>query len=87
MKTVILEELSSPGCHSCQVFEEFWHRVEDQFPNVQYKNISVVSDEGMEMASKYMVLTSPGIVINGELFSTGGVNQEKLVNKIKELSQ
>ena len=39
------------------------------------------------MAGKYMILTSPGIVINGELFSTGGVNQEKLINKIKELSQ
>jgi len=87
MKTVILEELSSPGCHSCRAFEEFWHSIESQFPNVQYKNINLISKEGMTMAGKYMILTSPGIVINGELFSTGGVNQEKLINKIKELSQ
>ena len=87
MKTVILEELSSPGCHSCKAFEEFWHKVEGQFPNVQYKNISVTSAEGAEMASKYMIFASPGIVINGELFSTGGVDKEKLLNKIKELSK
>ena len=87
MKKVILEELSSPGCHDCKVFEEFWRSVESQYPNVQYKNISLVSPEGMEMVSKYMILASPGIVINGELFSTGGVNQEKFINKIKELSQ
>ena len=86
MKKIILQELSSPGCHDCKVFEEFWHSVESQFPNVQYQNISVVSPEGMEMVSKYMILASPGIVINGELFSTGGVNQKKLIDKIKELS-
>ena len=87
MKEIILEELSSPGCHDCKNFEEFWHSVENQFPNVQYKNISLVSPEGMEMVSKYMILASPGIVINGELFSTGGVNQKKLIDKIKELSE
>ena len=87
MKTVILEELSSPGCHSCKAFEEFWHGVENQFPNVEYKNVSIVSNEGAEMASKYMIFASPGIVINGELFSTGGVDKEKLLNKIKELSK
>ena len=86
MKKIILQELSSPGCHDCKVFEEFWHSVESQFPNVQYQNISVISPEGMEMVSKYMILASPGIVINGELFSTGGVNQKKLIDKIKELS-
>lgn len=87
MKTVILEELSSPGCHSCRIFEEFWRSIENQFPNVRYKNVSITSAEGMEMASQYMILTSPGIVINGKLFSTGGVDQEKLVSKLQELSQ
>lgn len=87
MKAIILEELSSPGCQSCKVFEEFWHSAENQFPNVQYHNISVVSPEGIKMANKYMILASPGIVINGELFSTGGVNQKKLIRKIKELSE
>ena len=86
MKTVTLEELSSPGCQSCKAFEEFWHGVEKQFPNVVYKNISVVTREGMELAGRHMILASPGIIINGELFSTGGFNQEKFINKIKELS-
>lgn len=86
MKKIILEELTSPGCHNCKAFEEFWHSVEGQFPNVLYKNISVTSPEGTEIASKYMILASPGIIINGELFSMGGFNQEKFIKKIKELS-
>ncbi len=87
MKTITLEELSSPGCHSCKAFEEFWHGVESQFPNVQYRNISVVTKEGTEMAGKHMIFSSPGIIVNGELFSTGGVDNQKLIKKLKELSQ
>ena len=86
MKPIVLEELSSPGCHNCKAFEEFWHGVESQFPNVSYKNVNVITPEGTEMVGKYMILASPGIIINGELFSTGGVNKEKFINKIKELS-
>ena len=86
MKPIVLEELSSPGCHNCKAFEEFWHKIESQFPNVSYKNVNVITPEGTEMAGKYMILSSPGIVINGELFSTGGVNQEKFIAKLKELS-
>jgi alkyl hydroperoxide reductase subunit AhpF len=53
---------------------------------VEYKNISVVSPEGQEMVQKYMIMASPGIIINGELFSTGGFNRDKVVAKLKELT-
>ena len=87
MKEVILEELSSPGCHICKIFEEFWHSsIESQFPNVRYRNISVTTPEGIEMVGKYGIFASPGIIINGELFSTGGFNREKFIQKLKELS-
>jgi len=87
MKEVILEELSAPGCQICRQFEEFWHSIESQFPNVKYKNISVTAPEGMEMAGKYEIFASPGIIINGELFSTGGFDKEKFTTKLKEISQ
>jgi len=87
MKDVTLEELSAPGCQICRQFEEFWHSIESQFTNVKYKNISVTTPEGMEMAGKYEIFSSPGIVINGELFSTGGFNKDKFVAKLKEISQ
>ena len=43
MKSVVLEELSSPGCHICRQFEEFWHTIEKDWPNVTYKNVSVIT--------------------------------------------
>ena len=87
MKEIILEELSSPGCTHCAAFREFWHGIEKDWPNVKFTELSVTTPEGQELASKHMIMSSPGIVINGEVFSTGGFNKEEFLAKIKELSE
>ncbi len=87
MKPITLEELSSPGCHNCKAFEEFWHSIEKDWPNISYKNVSIITPEGQEIAQKYMIFASPGIIINGELWATGGFDKEKFITRIKELSQ
>ena len=85
MTHVLLEELSSPGCHNCKAFEEYWHTIEKQYPQVEYKNVSILTPEGQALAVKHGIFASPGIVINGELFSTGGVNKDDFLKKITEL--
>ncbi|MDP3771887.1 MAG: thioredoxin family protein [bacterium] len=87
MKPVTLEVLASPGCHTCKAFEEFWHTIEKEWPNVLFTHIEVTTPEGVAMAGKYMIFTSPGIILNGELFAAGGFDKEKFLAKIKELSQ
>ena len=86
MKEVILEELVAPGCHICRAFEEFWHGIERDWLNVKYKKVDVTTEEGQDMAGKYMIFASPGIILNGELFATGGFDKEKFIKKLKELS-
>ncbi len=87
MKPILLEELVSPGCHICREFEEFWHSVEKDWPNVIYKKVDVTTPEGQDMAQKYMIFSSPGVILNGELFASGGFNREKFLQKLRELSQ
>lgn len=86
MKSVILEELSSPGCTHCAAFEAFWHSIEKDWPNVSYKNISITTPEGQDLAQKHMIFASPGIFLNGELFATGGFDKEKFLTRLKEIS-
>lgn len=86
MKPIVLEELTAPGCQICRAFEEFWHSVEKDWPNVTYKKVDVTTPEGQEMAGKYMIFSSPGIILNGDLFATGGFDRQKFVEKLKELS-
>lgn len=87
MKEVVLEELTSPGCHNCAAFKAFWDTVKGDWPNVTFKEVSLIEPEGQEMVQKYQIFASPGIIINGELFSTGGVNQEKFIEKLTEVSK
>ncbi|MEK7622012.1 MAG: hypothetical protein AAB415_02425 [Patescibacteria group bacterium] len=87
MKEVELLELSAPGCQHCAAFRDFWHGVEKDWPSVKFREVSVTTEEGQELAGKHLIFASPGIILNQELFSTGGVNEEKFLAKLKELSQ
>lgn len=86
MKEVVLEELTSPGCHNCAAFKEFWDKEKVNWPNVTFKEVSLTTPEGQEMVQKYQIFASPGIILNGELLSTGGVNKDDFIAKLKELS-
>ncbi len=86
MSEVILQELSSPGCHNCKAFEEYWATIMKDYPQVKYSNVSILTPEGQALAVQHGIFASPGIVLNGELFSTGGVNKNDFLKKIKELS-
>ncbi|TSC78949.1 MAG: Uncharacterized protein G01um101429_625 [Parcubacteria group bacterium Gr01-1014_29] len=85
-KVITLDVLASPGCVNCALFEEFWHSIEKDWPNVTFRHIDVTTPEGQEMAQKHMIFASPGIILDGELWATGGFDKEKFVEKLKELS-
>ena len=86
MNNVKLQELSAPGCQICRAFEEFWHSIQKDFPNVEYENIDITTLKGQELVQKHMIFSSPGIVINGELFSSGGFDRDAFIKKLKDLS-
>ena len=80
-----LEEITVPGCVECARFKKFWEEIKGQFPSVEFHEIDATTPEGMDMVQKHMVFASPGIIINGELFSTGGVNKDKFIARLKKL--
>ncbi|MBI4135987.1 MAG: thioredoxin family protein [Candidatus Vogelbacteria bacterium] len=86
MKEVELIELTAPGCQHCAAFGEFWRAVEKDWPQVKFREVSVTTPEGQTLAGKHLIFASPGIILNGELFSTGGVNKEQFLEKLKALS-
>lgn len=87
MREVVLEELSSPGCHNCAAFKSMWEEIKSDWPSVTFREISLMEPEGQEMVGKYQIFASPGIVLNGELFCTGGVNREEFITKLTELTK
>lgn len=80
-----LQAVTVPGCVECRRFEEWWKANSAQFPSVKFEKINALDQKGQEMVLKYSIFASPGLILNGELFSTGGVNTAKLAEKLKEL--
>lgn len=81
----LLQEITVTGCIACKHFEEWWKTASADFPNVKVERINMDDPGWQEMVSKYHIMASPGIIINGELFSSGGVNTVTLAKKLKEI--
>lgn len=82
-----IQELSTPGCaHCAEAKKILQNEITPNFPNVEVEYIDMLSEKGQEMVQKYGIMASPGIIINDELFSVGGLDKNKLIEKIKSLS-
>lgn len=79
-------ELSTPGCSHCAEAKKFLEEeFKPKYPEVKVEYVSVLDPVGQELVQKHMIFASPGIIINDELFSTGGLDKKKFLSKIDEL--
>lgn len=87
MKKVRIQELSTSGCSHCAEEKNIIEKeIKPQFPNVEVEYIDMMTEKGQKMVQDYGIMASPGIIINGELFSVGGLDKNKLIEKLKKLS-
>ena len=75
--------LTMPGCGHCAAAKEILEKAKADFPEMEVEIIDVT--EHPEVAQKYMLMSAPGIAINGKLEFTGGISEEKLRKRLKEL--
>lgn len=87
MKEISLIVLTSPGCTHCQHFLEFWRNEQVYFEHVKMEEVSILTEEGQALVREHGVFASPGIIIGGELFSTGGYNESEFRKRLKMLSE
>jgi len=74
------------GCHNCEAVKKVFDEIMPEFSDkAEVEEVDMTTPEGMELVQKYGIMASPGIVINEELFSSGGVDKEKLIEKLKSL--
>lgn len=87
MRNITLEVLTSPGCAHCSEFLAFWNTESASWPNVLFREFSLLTTEGQLLARRHRVLVSPGILVNDELFATGPVDKERFKERLKGLSE
>lgn len=88
MANIKITEISTPGCSHCAEAHRFLEQeVKPKYPNVEIEYVSVLDPRGQELVSRHMIFASPGILINDQLFATGGINKKEFLRKVEELSK
>ncbi|OGD24286.1 hypothetical protein A2Z10_02680 [Candidatus Azambacteria bacterium RBG_16_47_10] len=82
---ITIQFVTVPGCHECAKAKKIFEELKPQYPEMQITEIDVTSPEGMTLVQKYGIFSSPGIIVNGELFSTGALKKDEFIKKLDEL--
>lgn len=82
---ITIQLVSTPGCTHCEEVRKVLNEVRPQYPQMQIQELDATNPDGLELVMKHGILASPGVIINGELFTTGGINKGGLVKKLDSL--
>ncbi len=82
---ITIQLLTAPGCNECERAKIILNEVKSLYPKVEIKEVNVMSLKGLTLATEHEVVTNPGTIINGKLFSVGHLDKEKLIAKIESL--
>ncbi len=80
-----IQLLTMVGCGHCAEAKKILDELKQDYELLDVEEVDITTDKGQEMIAKYSVMSSPGVIVNGELFSQGGLEKEKLVDRIKTL--
>jgi len=75
--TVEVLVVSSPACHFCEGAIEVLGSLSREFPLV-VKVVDIRSEEGNEITRAHRFALSPGVLVDGEFFSSGRLPEKKL---------
>ncbi len=78
-----IELLTMPGCAHCATAKTLLEKLQKEMTDLKVSIIDVA--EHPEAAQRYMLMSSPGIVINGKLEFSGGVREDALRKRIKDV--
>lgn len=82
---VKIQFVTVEDCHQCAKAKEIFKELKPKYPKMEIEEIDATTPKGTELVSKYSIFASPGIIINGELFSTGGLNKEEFIKKMDSI--
>jgi glutaredoxin len=74
------------GCMHCVAVKSVLEELKKDYPNLSVEDLDMETEEGMSLVQKHQILASPGILINGEYFASGGATKDQLRKKFEELN-
>ncbi len=76
--------ITVPNCVQCAKAKKVIEKVQPDFPDLKVEYIDVTQQPAI--LQQYRVMSSPGIVINGKLEYTGGLDETAFRARLKQLA-
>lgn len=76
--------ITVPNCAQCAKAKHVIEKVQPDFPELKVEYMDII--EHPEILQQYRVLSAPGIVLNGKLEYTGGLDEAVFRARLKQLS-
>ena len=76
--------ITVPNCVQCAKAKHVIEKVQPDFPELKVEYIDVTVHP--EILQQYRVLSAPGIVLNGKLEYTGGLEEDAFRERLKQLA-
>ena len=77
--------ITVPGCAQCAKAKAVIEKVQPDFPDMRVTYLDVT--EHPEILEKYRIMSAPGIVVNGKLEYTGGLDEKAFRELLTRLSR
>ena len=74
------------GCAHCKAVKATLENMKADYPDLVVEEVDMLSPEGQEAVQKHGILSSPGILVNGEFFAFGGATESELRKKFDTLA-
>ena len=71
-----IDLLTIPGCAHCANAKALLAKIKPDYPELEIVEHDITEEP--ELAEKYALMSAPGVVIDGELAFTGGIDEDKL---------
>ncbi|MDH3281540.1 MAG: thioredoxin family protein [Gammaproteobacteria bacterium] len=79
-----IDLLTMPGCPHCAHAKEVLERISPDYADLEVTIHDLAQEP--ELASRYMLMSAPGVVIDGELAFSGGLNEAELRQRLDTAS-
>lgn len=75
------------GCAHCVAVKATLEELKKDYPSLEVEEIDMTTEEGQKLVQKHGIMASPGILIDGEFFLSGGGTKKQFVEKFEEISK
>lgn len=73
------------GCVHCKQILGTLEKLKKDYPSLEVEDLDMLSERGQKIVQENAILASPGILVNGEFFASGGASEDQLRKKFEEL--